>query len=118
MLYCSNSQTLGSIEYWGPPGQYYGELLCNRLRLSYCRLGCSVETGEYYYQGYEFIELKSVEGAACKLPGSQPNLSLWSPTNVAKQQRLRSSLPRRRKCKAKTVEIKTLRRFRISYGRT
>ena len=29
----------------------------------------SVEAGDYYYRGYEFIELKSVEGAACKLPG-------------------------------------------------
>ena len=35
----------------------------------------SVEAGEYYYRGYEFIELKSVEGAACELPGI-PSLSI------------------------------------------
>ena len=35
----------------------------------------SVEAGNYYYRGYEFIELKSVEGAACKFPGI-PSLSL------------------------------------------
>ena len=38
----------------------------------------SVEAGDYYYRGYEFIELKSVEGAACKLPGI-PSLSIMVP---------------------------------------
>ena len=45
----------------------------------------SVEAGDYYYRGYEFIELnlKSVEGAACKLPGS-PSLSIMVPSDCRK----------------------------------
>ena len=40
----------------------------------------SVEAGDYYYRGYEFIELKSVEGAACELPGI-PSLSTMVPSD-------------------------------------
>ena len=56
----------------------------------------SVEAGDYYYRGYEFIELKSVEGAACKLPGI-PSLSIMVPSDCRKATMTEGPTPKAQK---------------------
>ena len=58
-------------------------------------LDISLEAGDYYYRGYEFIELKSVEGA-CKLPGS-PSLSIMVPSDCRKATMTEGPTPKAQK---------------------
>ena len=56
----------------------------------------SVEAGDYYYRGYEFIQLESVEGAACKLPGI-PSLSIMVPSDCRKATMTEGPTPKAQK---------------------
>ena len=57
----------------------------------------SVEAGDYYYRCYEFIELKSVEGAACKLPGIPSLISIMVPSDCRKATMTEGTTPKAQK---------------------